>query len=410
MASMFIIPIWLVQFQKDKIYKIGVIDNTGLYEKLANTKVYKFQHLAYMSIDQVKLLYKETDEFYAIVYIPDNIYKSYKIVINSNRTPSLHFQEYVRNSLENELRFSIENTTEISGYTLQNLKNLHLSIGINNWEKKDNLQSYYKVKQTLGYVGAILIFMFIFMFSSQVMRGVIEEKTNRIVEILVSSVKPFQLMMGKIVGIAMVGLTQFALWIIFTFFIVLALTHAYPQYLTPPTAQMINNPQLTESVAANPMASNPELLETVEGIWKVNYPLFIFAFVFYFVTGYFLYGALFAAIGSAVSEDTENQQFILPIMLPILVAFFFLSTVLSDPDRPLSIWLSIIPFTSPIVMMARIPFNTVTYLELTLSMTSIIIGFICTTWLAAKIYKTGILMYGKKPTYKEIWKWISYRS
>jgi ABC-2 type transport system permease protein len=250
--------------------------------------------------------------------------------------------------------------------------------------------------------------MFVFLYGVQVMRGVIEEKTNRIIEVIISSVKPFQLMMGKILGIALVSLTQFILWVALT----MALTSAASAFLESmgggsdaQMKQMLgNNPAMVadgEEVEINQDAVN----ELMESFSLIDFPFIIGTFLFYFIGGYLLYSALFAAVGSAVDNEADSQQFMLPITAPIIFSFVMAQAVIQNPDGAMSFWLSIIPFTSPIIMMVRIPFG-VPPEHLALSMVLLVIGFIATTWMAAKVYRIGILMYGKKPSFKEIWKWM----
>jgi ABC-2 type transport system permease protein len=263
----------------------------------------------------------------------------------------------------------------------------------------------------LGFGGAILIYFFIFFFGVQVMRGVIEEKTSRIIEVIVSSVKPFQLMLGKIVGIALVGLTQFLLWIILTFSIISVAQGFLPKEMQ---RQISQAEQMEEFIPDAPDQQKKDqnakniLAELSYNLSLINFPLILFSFLFYFMGGYLLYGALFAAIGSAVDSEADTQQFMWPVTIPLVLAFVLAQSVISNPDGAMAFWLSVIPFTSPIIMMVRIPFG-VSVNELLISMTVLIASFIFITWLAGKIYRTGILMYGKKPSYKEMWKWIRYR-
>ncbi len=260
------------------------------------------------------------------------------------------------------------------------------SIGIKE-ENQENVKADSKVSATIGYACGFLIYFILLIYGSQVMMGVMEEKTNRIAEVVISSVKPFQLMLGKIVGISMVALTQFLIWVTCIF-------------LVYGVGKMLGSD--------NAMASS-----LVEGIQKsfesVNLPLILGSFAFYFMGGFFFYASLYAAIGSAINEDVrEAQSLSFPITLLIIFAIFMMTVAIQDPSGPIAVWGSIIPFTSPIVMMARLPFGvpgTVPVWQLILSMASLVIGFLCTTWLAAKIYRTGILMYGKKPSWKEMIKW-----
>jgi ABC-2 type transport system permease protein len=257
--------------------------------------------------------------------------------------------------------------------------------------------------------------MFIFMFGSQVMRGVIEEKTNRIVEVIVSSVKPFQLMMGKIIGVAMVGLTQFVLWILFTGIIITVVQQSFPDKfkLKEPTSMIqVNqemNPAAGLSIENEKNISDAEATNVVlEALASINFPLLLSAFIFFFIGGYLLYGALFAAIGAAVDNETDTQQFMLPITVPLIFAMVVAQSIVNDPNGPLALWLSMIPFTSPVIMMVRIPFGVPVW-QVGTSMALLVAGFILTTWVAARIYRTGILMYGKKVNYRELWKWMRYK-
>jgi len=258
------------------------------------------------------------------------------------------------------------------------------------------------------------MYMFLLFLGTQVMRGVLEEKTSRIVEIIISSVKPFQLMMGKIIGIAFVGLTQLLIWIISTFILVsLAQTLFFPEFRMTPTEQVVSQDIMSSSpVEDNSQETSPEIeeLKSALGTLKnINFVTMIGSFLFYFLGGYFLYASLFAAVGSAVDSETDTQQFVFPILIPLILGLIVLVNVINNPGSSVAYWFSIIPFTSPVVMMARIPFG-VPINEVVLSAVLLILFFLVMTWLAGKIYRTGILMYGKKVTYKELWKWIRYKT
>jgi ABC-2 type transport system permease protein len=284
------------------------------------------------------------------------------------------------------------------------------SIKLNTEDIRTGEKSYTEIKTGLGIFSGILIYFFIFMFGAQVMRGVIEEKTSRIVEVIISSVKPFQLMMGKIVGVALVGLTQFALWILLTFSIITALQMSMPEVFKNKQSEEIYNPgQKLPSADQMQLQTlqNQEIRELIDGLFSINYGVMIAQFIFYFLAGYLLYASLFASIGAAVDNEADTQQFMMPVTIPLLFAIIMSNFVINNPDGPVAFWLSIIPFTSPIIMMVRIPFG-VPIEQIYLSMFLLIAGFVFTTWLAAKIYRTGILMYGKKVSYRELWKWLKY--
>jgi len=261
----------------------------------------------------------------------------------------------------------------------------------------------------VGYVSGILIYMLTFIYGAAVMRGVMEEKTNRIAEVIVSSVKPFQLMMGKITGIGAVGLTQFLLWVIFLSGLLI-----FAQMLIP--HDVLKEVQQLQQANAMGTPSATSASETAQKVYQAsgflnapNWGLILVCFLFYFIGGYLFYSALFAAVGSAVNEDVqEAQSLMLPITMPVIFSFFIMTIAVQDPGGQLATWASIIPFSSPIVMMARIPFGvpgTVPWWQLGLSMALLVAGFIFTVWMAGKIYRTGILLYGKKPTWKTMWKW-----
>lgn len=271
----------------------------------------------------------------------------------------------------------------------------NVSLKTFNLNESVETESATEVKIIIGYAAGFFIYIFIFLYSAQIMRGVIEEKTSRIVEVLISSVKPFQLMIGKIVGIGSVGVLQFAIWVILSLVIFqVSSTMFFADQLNP------------EDLAAGAQVST-EGLNIIQQITSLPITTIVVSFLFFFIGGYLLYGALFAAIGSAVDSETDSQQFMAPLAIPLILGLIVSSNVIENPHSDLAFWFSIIPFTSPIVMMVRIPFDVPTW-ELALSMILMIGGFLATTALAGRIYRVGILMYGKKTSYKELWKWIRY--
>ena len=245
--------------------------------------------------------------------------------------------------------------------------------------------------------------MFIFTFGMQVMRGVIEEKTSRIIEVIISSVKPFQLMMGKIIGIGLVGLTQFLAWIILTGVLIIIMAFAFDIDMGSPD----NVAQMSTDLAQ--MDTGKGINSALMSILGLPWLQLIFSFLFYFLGGYFLYSSLYAAIGAAVDSETDTQQFLMPVMLPLMLGFYVTQmSVMTNPEGSAIFWLSMIPFTSPVAMLVRISMDSVELWEVLLSMFLLVITFIGTTWLAGKIYRTGILMYGKKASWKEMFKWLKY--
>ena len=249
-----------------------------------------------------------------------------------------------------------------------------------------------------------------------VMRGVIEEKTNRIVEVIVSSVRPFQLMMGKIVGVGLVGLTQFLIWVVFTGVLVVGASTIFGDNLAPqtPAGQVAGTELFSQdaSVAGSmeAVSQGDDLLSDILGSFESIEPVkILIAFLFFFLFGYMLYSSLFAVVGSAVDNETETQQFMLPITLPLILGIILMANVMNNPDGPLAFWFSIFPLTSPVLMMVRMPFE-VPFWEILLSGGLLLLTILGTVWMAGKIYRTGILMYGKKVTYKELWKWLKYKN
>ena len=259
----------------------------------------------------------------------------------------------------------------------------------------------------IGFGSGILIYITLFIYGAAVMRGVMEEKMNRIAEVIISSVKPFQLMTGKIIGIAAVGLTQLLIWIV----LIVGLTSLASSFLSHDVLQQAQsvNTSMAPAAANNSAALN--FLNTKNEILQAPWGLIVPCFLFYFIAGYLFYASLFAAVGSVVNEDPqEAQSLMLPITMPIILSFIIMTTAAGKPDAPISVWGSMIPFSSPIVMMARIPSGSVPAWQIAVSMLSLVAGFILTTMLAAKIYRTGILLYGKKVTFKEMGKWLFRKS
>lgn len=265
----------------------------------------------------------------------------------------------------------------------------------------------------IAFTAGVLMFMFIMMYGIQVMRGVIEEKTSRIIEVMISSVKPFQLMMGKIVGIALVGLTQFMLWIVLTLAISTAAVSLFvdkddvKEIAAAQAQSQVTTGNPTMAAAATQAGPIGDIQKSLAGL---DVGKIVMVFIFFFLGGYLFYSALYAAIGSAVDSETETQQFMMPVMLPLLLGYALsLSVVTNDPYGNTAFWLSMVPFTSPIAMVVRMPYGVPTW-ELVLSMAILVVGFLGTVWVAGRIYRVGILMYGKKTTFKEMFKWFTYKN
>ncbi|MDE7103812.1 MAG: ABC transporter permease [Bacteroidales bacterium] len=284
-------------------------------------------------------------------------------------------------------------------YTLVN--EAEVEIGAKNMETGE--QTYSEVKTVLGYLFGFLIYLFIFMFGGMIMSGVIEEKTNRIVEVLISSVRPMQLLTGKIVGISLVGLTQLLIWGVLTFLLVFAGGLAFGGGID---AESLASAQ---QMAAGAPIEMDAMGKVMDMIHSVNLSRLFVIFIAYFIGGYLLYAAMFAAVGAAVENENDTNQFMLPITVPLILSIIVSVNILNDPNGPVAFWFSIIPFTSPIAMMIRVPFGVPGW-ELALSLGLLVLGCVGTTYMAAKIYRVGILMYGKKTSYKELWKWLRYKA
>ncbi len=405
MAALMIVPILLATLQDVGQKKIAVRDETGWFKG----KFESGENMEFILVDgsmeeeKKRVLDKTYD---ALVNIPLSQFNVQgQAEIFSTRQIPMNLKSLTRSILKTEL----ENKKLLSaGIDPQLIREARTDVNIMTIQLEEDgseTKSFTEVQYGLGIFSSILIYFFIFLFGAQVMRGVIEEKTNRIVEVIVSSVKPFELMMGKILGIALVGLTQFVLWVVLTAGVYGGFALIFGNDLAmanATTGQLLQqNTEITQS-ATQAMAG-----QVFEVIASIDFGIIIFSFLFYFIGGYLLYAALFAAIGSAVDNEADTQQFMLPVSLPLILGIVVSNFVVNNPDGPVAFWMSMIPLTSPIIMMVRIPFG-VPYYELILSMVLLVAGFIFTTWLAAKIYRTGILMYGKKVTYKELWKWLRY--
>ena len=389
MAALIVAPVFLAdQGQEKRLIAITEIESSYAKEITDSENI----HFTIIKKEEADLIKNNISEspYYAILDIQDTnfiLYGSQQIGVN------------VRRSIENQIETIIErNNLKRAGIDIDILEEAKTNITIKTKiidNEGKTTASNTETSIGIGFITGILIYMFIFMYGTMVMRGVIEEKTNRIVEIIISSVKPFQLMMGKILGVALVGLTQFFLWILLTVAI-----SAIAELLFIDTTELAND--------VNSIDQSVILAEFSKLTGGIDLVKIFISFIFFFLFGYLMYSSLFAAVGSAVDAEADTQQFVVPITIPLILAFILIQPVMDNPDGPLAFWLSITPLTSPVIMMARLPFGVENW-ELILSMILLICGFILTTSLAAKIYRTGILMYGKKISYKELWKWLSYK-
>jgi ABC-2 type transport system permease protein len=419
----FLVPLLMVglivgsayfSFKGTEERKIAVVDPNGFFkDKLKNSNQLKFEFSS--GVDTSNYQAKGyTDILLMPLFEGD---KKADYILRSKKSMGFSLQE----SISNKINAAIEDRMlEKAGIQQNVLDSIHQSAQIAELkayedEGKKSKESNAALAMGIGYASGLLIYITMFIYGTMVLRGVMEEKTNRIAEVIVSSVKPFELMLGKIIGIGAVGLTQFLMWII----VVVTLTGVGMGLLPDDMQSQVQ--QLQQSggqIGAAGMAQASESAKNIYAFQHVlsttNWPLIIGLFLFYFLGGFLFYASLFAAVGSVVNEDPQDAQSLMfPITMPIIFSYIITNVVIQNPNTPMAFWASVIPFSSPMVMMARISYGvptTVPYWELALSMVTLIGGFLLTTWLSAKIYRTGILMYGKKVTWKEMTKWAFSKS
>jgi len=414
MAGLMILVIWMGMAENEN-QKLIVIDDLkpafALLERKSNDNI-KFDYKN-INLDEAKALLHNSD-YTGVLHIPHNILYANTAQLFFLKQPSVMVQRSIENKVE-----SIVETLKLKKYKIKkkdfyNVKtNFKLNPILYNKEGKE--ESVNKERAYVGFAFGLFIYMFIFLYGVQVMRGVIEEKTSRIVEIIISSVKPFELMMGKIIGVALVGLTQLLIWVTLTFGIVtIGQTAFFSSNYDPATIaeSMQLTTEMKKQIETETEFTTQNLVDENNLIFRINWPLMIGMFLFYFLGGYLLYSALFAAIGAAVDSETDTQQFMLPVSLPLVLAYIMSIFIIENPEGPAAFWFSIIPFTSPVVMMVRIAMgiNPDAIWEVVLSMVLLLGTFVFVVWLAGRIYRTGILMYGKKVSYKELWKWLFYKA
>ncbi|MBT7481997.1 MAG: ABC transporter permease [Flavobacteriales bacterium] len=385
MAALFIVPTYL-SIQGLETQQIVVSEKGNFFsEKLEDNELVQFSKIPEMEIERLKKNFGSSP-YYALLIISDSNSQNRFTIYSAQ-----HISLSVKNNIESQIsKINERKKLEEADIDIEILNSFFSEIEIMSViidEQGDESKGSSEMNSAIGFITAFLIYLFIFMYGSMVMRGVIEEKTSRIVEVIISSVRPFQLMMGKIVGVALVGLTQFVLWILLTYSIA----------------------SLFEVVFMNSNNQSEIITGILSSVGQINLSSIVVSFLFYFIGGYLLYSSLFAAIGSAVDTESDTQQFVLPITIPLILSLVMIEPIMNNPDGTLAIWLSIIPFSSPIIMMVRLPFGGVENWEIIISATVLICTFLSTTYIASKIYRVGILMYGKKSSFKELIKWISYK-
>lgn len=398
LATLMVVPMWLAM-RDVPAKQIVVIDDSGFFvNNLQEDATLEFEYSSETS--EVAKAFAFSEGKYGVLEIPDfDVDNPKGFKLTTLNSPSFE----VELNLEGQIKKVIEEyRLQHSGIDKEKLESIKAYVDLDTkiWSSGgDERQAFTEIAYITGYIGSFLIYILIFAYGVQTMRGVIEEKTNRIVEVVISSVKPFQLMAGKILGIGAVGLTQFFIWILLTlaFYVAVGMVFQVDQL-------QMENPSMQMG------GFDPEKAEMVKHVFDkieaIPFGFIIGVFLFYFIGAYLFYGSLFAAIGSAVDSETDAQQFQVPVTLPLIFSLVVLAAILREPHGSLAIWLSIIPFTSPIVMMMRLPFMSTPGWELYVSMAVLIVSIIFTIWMASKIYRIGILSYGSKVTYKTLFKWI----
>ena len=406
MAAIYIIPIMLALNSSNENMRIAVVDESHWFEdRFTGTKEHTFVNMPNQPIDSVKELVKSGIFDMAVYVPPTQLNIPSNAVVYSIRQVPMEVENYISNVMKKEIEDQKLMAKGVDPEIVSAVKT-DVNLQIMRMDDKGNeKETFTKVQFALGIGLSMLVYMFIIFFGGQVMQGVSEEKTNRIIEVIISSVKPFQLMMGKIIGVSLVALTQFVLWILLTGALYLGFSAfmglSSPEILSSGTV-------MSQQINSNDIMNNEAVQNIIQIAHSIDFGTIIGCFLIFFILGYLLYATLYAAIGSLVDNNTDSQQFTLPVTVPLIVAIISSFYIVNNPDSSLSVWLSMIPFTSPISMMVRIPFGVPIW-QIVLSVVLLATTFVAMTWIAAKIYRTGILMYGKKLTYKEIFKWLKYK-
>jgi len=405
MIGLIALVAYLSQINNNKQRTIAILDESGLVSDVfINTETITYDVLNGIALDDAIRQVKEKKQ-YGLLYIPnhDPIESvSEHIKFYSEDTPSLTLMSALESKLERKLT---DVKLQLDGVDLEKIKLSKTNINIaqesfsgETSSKIDNI-----LKLSFGGIAGYLLFMFIIIYGNMIMRSVIEEKTSRIIEVIISSVKPIQLMMGKIIGTSLAGITQFAIWVVLGGVAMLILSAIFGISFVD-----MQSPQQEAMQALQNSGNGNEMQLVMTAVYNLPIANLVIAFLCFFLGGYLLYSSLYAAVGAAVDNETDTQQFIMPILMPLILAVYVgIFTVIEDPHGTVSTVFSFIPLTSPVVMLMRIPFGVPIWQQL-LSLGLLVGTFMFTVWFAAKIYRVGILMYGKKPTYKELYKWLRY--
>lgn len=409
MVGMGALVFFLMKKNDEKVKEIVYVDDSKLFSKedFKDTKTIKYLDFTEFGLDETKRKVEDGD-FYGALFIPkkDSLeLLARSIEFYSKDSPGLSVMNALETKIETKLRNEKLNYFGIDIDKI-NASKISSDIKMFNFSGEESSKLINGLKIGVGAIAGYLLMMFVIIYGSSVMRSVIEEKTSRIIEIIVSSVKPFQLMLGKIIGNASAGLLQFFIWGILLFTILTVASSVFEVDVV--AMQTAKVPEAQLEMVKNETQGDKMQLVLQEIIQLPLLKLFVL-FIFYFLGGFMLYSSLFAAVGAAVDNETDTQQFMMPIMLPLILGVYVgFATVINDPHGTVAVLFSYIPFTSPIVMLMRVPFG-VSWVELTISMTLLVVTFVFMVWLAAKIYRVGILMYGKKASYKDLYKWLKYK-
>ena len=412
-AALMVVPV-LLEESAERTWHILVLDNSYLLANEGQIGDVTMDQLdpEKHNLEAALNLSMESDAHDGLLYLPPSETGNPQFILNNavlynkgdlNMSARRSIERFLQKAATSEklTLLGVDPSVVASAQTEVNIDMLEISqtdgLGEEGQQGFATESSDLEIKMVIGFASTFMIYMFIFLYATKIMRGVIEEKTSRIVEVIISSIKPMQLMMGKIIGIASVGMLQFFIWILLTSIFMIAA--AASGILSPDLAGV--DPEMMGAEAIDPSTMSLAF-GTIQAL---NLPLILACFVFYFIGGYLMYGALFAAVGAAVDSETDTQQFMLPLTMPMILSFILATRIMQEPGSDLSFWLSIIPFTSPVSMMMRLPFGVPMW-EMALSMTLLVLGFLFTTWLAGRIYRIGILTFGKKVTYRDLWRWI----
>ena len=406
MIALIAVVAYLSQLNSNTERTISILDESGLVRDLfKDTENTKYNRLNSISLEEAKAQVEEKEE-YGLLYVGqgeslDETLASIKFY--SKDTPSITLMEGIESRLERKFT---DIKLQEQGVDLEKLKSseVNINIGQESFQGEKTSKIDNVVKLIFGGLAGYMLFMFIIIYGNMIMRSVIEEKTSRIIEVIISSVKPVQLMLGKIIGTSLAGITQFIVWIVLggiLMTIVSAMLGIDMSSVQTPQQELMQQAMATQS-------TEMQIQNFMTAIYNLPMMNLIIMFILFFIGGYLLYSSLYAAIGAAVDNETDTQQFMLPILMPLILAVYVgIFTVIEDPHGTVSTVFSFVPFTSPVVMLMRIPFGVPIWQQI-LSVLLLIGTFMFTVWFAAKIYRVGILMYGKKPSYKELYKWLKY--